>query len=521
MLLATSLPRRLLDHPAVRIAVRLVVAVVLGAVATAVLTLAFALPLSRHPGFLFNSDLLQPFLVAKDALRDPASVFDWRHSPSAYVVPDMLLAAFCTALPLPGLLRPLAYGGLLLLLDCLAVGWLLRATKRTRTVLGGAFAMAGIFVVLMLGLSFLPVDVGFNMVVSLAAPFIHTGAILLGISLLAALVAHVTTPTRFSIVPVLLISVAGGYSDLLFVVWFVAPAVIAVILAGSRFKPRLADLFLVSIVALGCAMLDRYLRPGTTITIVDHALSVRNWIGWLVTSVQQGLWLFPASVVMGAVMGVRGLQLIAASRKRPISSWNLAEVAFGGTQAVAVLLPVLSGTLDVMTNLRYGLVAFILPVVWLLGLVAPVVAPRRALAAGLASATVVLFGALLPASIDAAARDAAPTPIAQCLQAHGLTTGYADYWTAKRNMLQTDYRLHLVQLLDTDGRPYAFNFNQRGFFGRADTGAPLNLNFIVTTGLRPETLVPLYGDPDRTLDCGGETVWLYDNPLPQPIEVAG
>jgi len=521
MLLATPLRQRLHDHPVVRIAVRLVIGLVLVTVATAALALAFALPLSRHPGFLFNSDLLQPFLVAKDALADPSSVLDWRHSPSAYVVPDMLLAAFCTLLPLPSLVKPLVYGGLLLLLDCLAVGWLLRVTKRTRSVLGGATAMGGIFVVLMLGLSFLPVDVAFNMMVSLAAPFIHTGAILLGIGFLTTLVRHLTTPTRWSAVPVLLIAAAGGYSDLLFTVWFVAPAVIAVMLAGSRFKPRIADLLLAGVLALGCGMLDRYFRPGTTITVVDHALSVRNWVGGLASSVQQGNWLFPASVLMGVVMGVRGLHLIAASRKRPFSSWNLVEVAFGGTQAVAVLLPLVTGTLDVMTNLRYGLVAFILPVIWLLGIAAPRLAQSRVVVGALASTTVVLFGALLPASIDAAALDAAPTPIAQCLEAHGLTTGYADYWTAKRNMLQTDYRLHLVQLLDTDARPYAFNFNQRWFFGRADTGAPLHLNFIVTTGLKPETLVPLYGAPDRTLDCSGEIVWLYDKPLPQPIEVAG
>src|SRR5436190_954050 len=95
MPLATPLRQRLLDHPAVGLVVRLVVGLVLMAAATAVLTLAYALPLSRHPGYLFNSDLLQPFLVTKDALADPSSVLDWRHSPSAYVVPDMLLAAFC------------------------------------------------------------------------------------------------------------------------------------------------------------------------------------------------------------------------------------------------------------------------------------------------------------------------------------------------------------------------------------------------------------------------------------------
>lgn len=517
MLPATPLRQRIEDLSVFRFVARALAGLVLAAAAIAIFALAYALPLSRHPDFVLNSDLLQPFLVAKDALADPSSVLDWVHSPSAYVVPDMLLAALCSLL-VPGLVQPLLYGGVLMLLHSLAVGWLLRVAGRTRTVLGGALAMGGVLVAAMLGLSFLPPDVGFNMLVSLPAPFIHTGAILLGISLLAALVAHVTAPSRWSLLPVALLAIAGGYSDTLFTVWFVVPAIIAVMLAGGRFRPRTADLLLVGVLALGSMLIDRYMRPGSTIAIVDHALTLRNWTGGLVTSVQQGLWLFPASVAMGVVMGVRGLYLIAVARQRPISAWNLVEVALGGAQAVAVLAPVVTGTLDVMTNLRYGLAAFMLPMVWVLGLVALRVAASRPILAASAAAVVVLVGALLPASLDAFARDTAPTPLAACLDGQHLTTGYADYWAAKRTMLQTDYRVHLVQIGE-DGLPYGFNYNQRWFFRRADTGAPLSPDFVVTSRLKPEVLAPIYGEPDRTLACGDDIVWVYDRPLVLPIEL--
>ena len=483
--------------------------------ATLALTLVFALPLYRYPGHVFNSDLIQPFLVVADALADPGSLFDWRHAPSPYVVPDMLLAALCLLLPIPELAKPVVYCGALLALDCLAIGWLLVAAGRTRTVLAGALA-ATVALMALYGLAMLlSLEVSFNMLVSVPAPFIHSGAILMGVAFIAAMIAYLRAPERRNLVPAILICAAGGYSDVLFTIWFVAPLVAALLLLGRRTAAKTIDLLLVTAIGVVAMVIDRVMRPSIAIIKIDHATTIGTWVSSFVRAIEIGAWPFPATVLMAVVMAGRALYLLLA-RRRALSAWNIVEICLGGAQLSATLLPVVSGTLIHIESLRYALAAFVVPIIWLLGWACRPTLPLR-WAVGLPAAIAVAVTiAVAPAGFDAASRAGTPKPLLACLEANGLTTGLSDYWNAKLSIFQSSYRLHLMQLNETTALPWAPNFNVRWFSRRAADGAIAEPNFIVLTGLPEAEVLALYGAPQSTLDCGGETVWRYDHTLALP-----
>ena len=482
---------------------------------TVALTLVFALPLGRHPGHVFNSDLIQPFLVVADALADPTSLFDWRHAPSPYVVPDMLLAALCVLLPVPELMKPVVYCGALLALDCLAVGWLLWVAGRTRTVLAGALATT-LALMALYGLAMLlPIEISFNMLVSMPAPFIHSGAILMGIAFVAAMVAYLRAPERRNLMPAMLICAAGGYSDVLFTIWFVGPTVAALILLGRRTEAKTTDLLVVTAIAVIAMVIDRVLRPSIAIIKINYAATVETWIGSFFHAIEIGDWPFPTMVLMAVLMAGRAVYLLLA-RRRTLSAWNIVEICLGGAQLSATLLPVVSGTLIHIESLRYALAGFLLPIVWGLGWACRPAIPAR-WAIGLPAAVAVVVAiAVAPAGLDAANRAGTGKPLLACLEANGLTTGLSDYWNAKLGMFQSNYRLHLMQLNETTALPWAPNFNIRWFSRRATGNTPASPDFIVLTGLPEAAVRDLYGAPQSTLECGGETVWRYDHTLALP-----
>src|SRR5262245_50089394 len=61
---------------------------------------------------IYNSDLVQPYLLVGDLMMDRNALFTWYHSPALYIFPDWLLSLIVVAVPLPGSWMPLVYGAL-------------------------------------------------------------------------------------------------------------------------------------------------------------------------------------------------------------------------------------------------------------------------------------------------------------------------------------------------------------------------------------------------------------------------
>lgn len=65
-------------------------------------------------GDLFNTDLIQPYMIVRDTVIHAGSFLLWQYSPANYVFPDLLIAGFLYLVGVPWLWLPIAYGGVLL-----------------------------------------------------------------------------------------------------------------------------------------------------------------------------------------------------------------------------------------------------------------------------------------------------------------------------------------------------------------------------------------------------------------------
>lgn len=488
---------------------RLLLALVVLVLLPIALALAYAQPLARNPGGTINSDLLQPFLVARDSLADPGNILSWRHSPALYLVPDLLLATLLVALPIPWTMIPLVYSGVLLGLYSLATGWLLRVADLTRSVATGAIAFAG---ALGLGYVFIqtqPTDTAYAMVMFLGQPFIHTGAILLGLAYIAAATAQRLAPSPARVTVMLLLVALGTYSDRLFVLWFVLPVIAVNILARRQWPLHWPTQATVLAVAVLSAAVDSYLRP-TGIAIDSLPLQAPGvWWEGFVAAVTAGKWHLPAVVVLSLAMSVRAIVLLG----RPTwTRWTLVEISLAAAQLAALATPLVTGTLVDFSNIRYSLAAFLLPLVWLVALGFAASSGRRWPVLAAAGAAWITFAASIPYGLAAAAASTAPNALVTCLLDRGLRDGFGDYWTAKKLIFDSQYRLHLVQLTDLASL-YRYNYNDRWFTQRALTGEPLSPKFIITSGIRRDELASRFGAPQTSIDCAGHEIWLYDRPL--------
>lgn len=489
---------------------------------------------------IYNSDLIHPFLLLQDLLRDPASLVDWYYSPAVYAFPDWLLSGLLVLLPLSSSLLPLIYGALLLTLYSLAGGWL-AAAVRLSTFWTATWSVAALLI--LLGTVAYLLDRALNPMIAdmlfmpyihtgailsplifgmLLAPYIHTGAIL--VTLLAAALLLTLLQGRggrLAGAALLLFVFGAAFSDLLFVAWFVGPAVVLALLYGWAARTRRGFVWAgavggTALLAVLAEMLSRGRVLARSLDPADSvAASLALFFRDLGASLVQGD--LPVFLVLALTLALllRAVFLLAvALRRRDLPPPALLELFLAGSAASALIAAFGTGAYSLVVHWRYVLILFLLPPLWAaLRLVPPLLPARgRGRAWTLALGLLAAMAAFVPVAHRAVGELLAPTGLEACLLAEGRREGLGDYWTAKLLMLMSDRQIHIVQVLP-NGDFQDWNVNRRWFHTRADNGAPLAPDFIVLQNLDAEALQRRFGPPDRTIDCDGRAIWLYDSPL--------
>jgi hypothetical protein len=144
-------------------------------------------------------------------------------------------------------------------------------------------------------------------------------------------------------------------------------------------------------------------------------------------------------------------------------------------------------------------------------------APVRssAIPAGLSGVTVVLGYAYFSPGPHTPALLALHHPLEACLlegqPSAGLKAGLGDYWHARYVEASSDWRLQIDQV-EPDGSGMWWSNDRFWYTHDVHDGArPPDYNYIIMPGLDERAIKAHYGAPDRTLDCGGSAIWIYDD----------
>lgn len=485
------------------------------------MTLIYAGAMEKTWQQLLNSDLLMPFMVMRDVLRDPATITQWEFAPAIYAFPDWILAGVLQASPLPRKWLPLVYGGCLLATSGFCIGWTLvemRTARWAQAILWGTMIVAAVF----LSSNLTRHGFGGNCLKWICAPFIHSGSIfsgLLFIPLLAQVFHGEGRGQLRSAYFAAALTAAACYSDLSFVAWFAAPTCIAFLITPAHMAFWLKARTIVVLAAIGgvAAALDRFLRSSSTAISGlprDSMGSVNVWLDVLRQSINQGQWQLWLPVGLTFLMLPRAVMLTCSPRNRRQARPDSLELAIIFSSIASFVVPIIMGLVFNRSLLRYHLPVLILPYIWLLALASRWNSPR--LRPFLSAAAVIFWlgcSALIPRGFAAIERISQSQTVSNALLSLGQRAGYGDYWTAKQTMFETNYAVHCLQL-NPLGERQEFGYNTSWFDRRADDGKEVLPTFVVMTRLNEGVVRKLFGDPDTIKNFQDEIIWLYDKPLP-------
>lgn len=492
---------------------------------SAVLVSWFAMTLiyaetQRDRQTVFSSDLVLPFMVARDLIRDPRTVGDWYFSPSNYAFPDVPLAAMLLVSPLPKMVMPIAYGGLLLTAYGLLAGWLL-VTMRTARWSVAALWGTTLIGLLMIAGNATPYGFGGSFLNFICAAAIHSGAVVCGlvlIPLLSQVFNGSDRDRRRATVAAATLVALCCYSDRAFALWFAGPACFAYLVSRTRMRlprklPTIAGLAAVGIAAVA---LD-HLRP-TSRTGYKFDFDARKSLAVVVESVRtaiaEGQWQLWLPVALLLPMCLRAVWLLATPRARRHATRDAAELAVILCGTAALACPIALNALHHPSLLRYSLPIFVLPYIWLLAFAfrwsVPGLRPWLYVTPLVLWAWVATLAPRGFAALDVAMHGES---LARTLAELGQTAGYGDYWTAKRTMYETDYAIHCVQV-DRLLRVKPYIYRQAWFHRRADDGGEIRPTFVVLSKLDESLVRRAFGEPAEVRRFRNETIWLYEEPLP-------
>lgn len=499
-----------------------VAAMALTAVPMAVV--AMALLGSGRGGWAYSSDLVHPFMVVQDVLRDWGSLWTWHHSPAFYVFPDWFVAFAIMAFTGEHMAWPLIYAAIIFAFHASAGGMLLAAGNGRPVYVGVCVAAAALVVAV--GLVVVTDYLGgrHRLFVPLAMAYIHSGAVWAAMAS-AALMLLVLAGRGGRLHEAALGAAvfAAAFSDLLFVAWFVMPGMATAALHAWCAR-RCAGLRVAAIIAVAAGaglLIDQWLHAVWRHVVVagtsqSGALSLA-WAEIEAIAARGDVPMLLALAISLAAIARGAAAFFAALRRRPLEPPATASLFLGAAAAAAMTAPLAFGTFASPDQDRYFVAVPMLAVIvaahWLLG------AQRGASARVIArtGATVAVVGALALAWPAAAGipRLVAKPALQRCIEAEGRKEGFGDYWTAKQTMFASGRAIHIVQI-EPDGKRMRWNYNERWFTVRADDGLPLKPDFIVAARLSSEALRRRFGAPSRTVSCEGNAIWLYDRPLPVP-----
>jgi hypothetical protein len=473
------------------------------------------------PGGINRDDFLCPD-QCQDVL-DGRSLEGWHLPGAPYLFPDDLLLLACqAACPDMGAAFTLyVFLFYLALLACLT--WLARlAGLPGRRAFLAACAGVLLLIVTHFGEAYR------DRALLMAHPGNHVGAVLVGVLTLALLLRGLRHGYRWLGAAALVLAVGlGTFSDKLLALQFLAPAGGALVVLAVRRAAPLRRL------ALALALL----AAGVALSVAIKALAVRLGVVVLSEEAQfkwfRGIpWRTFAATLLSFVRGQTLLRYLlplhlavalglALFWRRPAGPALLFLAAF------VLLLPALNvgallatGKTDPAVG-RYLLASLFAPFLFL-GLLLGAVPrwPGRAAVALGAAAVLVFAGWRLADLGPAAARRGwrlPYPPLAQALdrlvRERGPMRGLGSYWAARgMNYLSREHVLVNAFM----AAPFVHGANPDRFLAEApgETDVPDFRFVVVDAHLRPEFVLPFFGEPAERLPTGGgEEVWLYDAPL--------
>jgi hypothetical protein len=106
-------------------------------------------------------------------------------------------------------------------------------------------------------------------------------------------------------------------------------------------------------------------------------------------------------------------------------------------------------------------------------------------------------------------------PLATCVlqagAAAGLRAGLANYWLARVAVAASGWRLQIDPIKSSGSAHYWAN-NRYAYINDSHHDGELTpYNFIVVNDLETPAIRARYGNPDRTLECSGFSIWIYDD----------
>ncbi|MGD9661370.1 MAG: hypothetical protein AB7U63_08855 [Porticoccaceae bacterium] len=471
----------------------------------------------------YNSDLVQPYLMLQDFFGDTSTIFSWYYSPALYTFPDWLFAALLVFLPVKNSILPLLYSAFLLTLYTLGGALLMARATAFRTLplmwILALLLCASAAAALLVSDAIL----GYQLVVSLLSPYIHTGALAITI-FSAGILIHLLDGggARRTLWALLLLVFITAFSDAIFVVWFVAPAIAVAMFYGWGAKNRAGiscALYLLA-TALAAMACEFMLRDKASLAAVHTSGSLRLFFSDFIREAGKGDITLLLMAILNGVVAVRAL--LVAGRllaRKVVTTAMLVELFLGLLCAATILAPLMMGLYRGLALWRYFLPLFIVPPLWLLLYLSSLCSPRSLklfsrISGGLAVCAVAL---MYTGSVETVTKVSTPSMLENCLKAEGRDEGYGDYWHAKSLLFATDRSLHIIQLTKEAALPFRFNYNEDWFRFRADNGETLKPDFVLMENIDPGQVTEKFGRPDRVLHCGQEEVWLYDQSLPLPL----
>ncbi|MFD2649804.1 hypothetical protein ACFSX5_18615 [Devosia albogilva] len=468
-------------------------------------------------GDLFNTDLIQPYMIVRDTVIHAGSFLAWQYSPANYVFPDLFIAGLLYLVGVPWLWLPIAYAGVLLAAYGTLFGIVSEAVQPGAAV-GFTFVATLILAAFLAAAASDISHPGSLLAIYLVSSYIHTGAILAGLVALALAIRCLSSTERVLAYRVLLvISVVTSFSDLLYLLWFVAPiAIVWLLLARARADRALRKQGIILVASSAIAnLLDRLLRaPGGLERDIQQTIA-NLWQGFVIGPLA-GDWVMAIVTVSTLLMALSGAPLLfRLLRRQELTRLQMALLMITGVQWAAIVAPAASGQFVSIVHLRYALPIFVLPVLWFMLLASNWLLPRLRTAVAWVGAAVLATVSAMTFSTGLSAAEALmrPHPVVGCVSGLGRVAGYSDYWLSKLTTFSTDYRMTVVPLVE-DGSLHRASMNLRWLDRTADGTQPFAPTFVIMERLDPAKIRERFGAPGEVVDCGSSEVWLYDHSLP-------
>jgi len=481
-----------------------------------------SLVLFDNKGFLgeaIQSDSLLPALAVWDYSTHDYALRGFQLAAVPSFVPDLLVYGAAQLASGSWRLAALAYGCLSLLGFAAIAGAIVRDITGAPWRTGAQCALLLALGVVVLEL---PVNPASNHLL-LFLPAHHGGSFLLSLAMLSVARTWLERPSAGMLALLLGLVVAGVLSDLLFVITGVG-ALLAV-LGYRTLRRRIAARQLGWVLAclaigLGAArLLDRMLirEPISKLdwsTVPGRAHAFLTDLANVAAAQPLTVLLVNALPLLAMIayplMAMRGDRQQAESGATEF--WWVASAS----SMLVTLLAIPLRYVDLASQ-RYATALLWWPLIWAAALLVRVARPARgtAFAAGLSGVTIMLGAGYFSAGAHAPALLSLHHPLEACLlegqRSGGLEAGLAGYWQARAIEASSDWRLQVDQIRENGSASYWGN-DRFWYTNDIHDGARApRYNYIVMANLDESAIRQHYGAPDRTLDCGGTAVWVYDD----------